>query len=113
MGALSGQSISTIRDGSGNVVIALVIFWDPVTRLLRNSTYQTVQDGTKTGALIADNPGTKSLAIRLSNDAGGNSRTVNVPGHGRALTVAQLAALPVMSNPPTLDDLTGFSFDLA
>lgn len=113
MGALNGESISTIRDGAGNVVIAVVIFWDPATRLLRNGTYDTVQDGTKTGAVIADNPGTKAVTIRLSNDAGGNSRTVNVPGHGRALTVAQLASLPIMSNPPTLDDLTGFTFDLA
>jgi len=111
MPALSGEVISTLRDGNGNTVIAVVFFYDPNTRLLRDGTYQTVQDGTKTGALIADNTTNRSLTVVLTNDQTGHARSVSVPAHGRALTAAQLAALP---NPlTTLDDLNGFTFDLA
>jgi hypothetical protein len=99
MPALNGEVISTLRDVSGATLIAVVFFYDPTTRALRNSTYTTVQDGTKTGALIADN----------TNDAQGNSRTISVPAHGAALTVAQLASRGLNS----LDDLNGFTFQLA
>jgi hypothetical protein len=111
MPALSGEVISTLRNAQGGTVIALVLFYDPATRLLRDSTYQTVQDGTKTGALIADNTTSRPITVVLTKDTSGNSRTVSVPAHGRALTVAQLAAL----NTPitTIDDLNGFTFDLA
>lgn len=111
MPALSGEIISTLRDANGNTVIAVVIFFDPNTRLLRDSTYVTVQDGTKTGAVIADNTTTKAITVVLTNDAQGNSRTISVPAHGRALTVAQLAALPTPIT--TLDDVNGFTFNLA
>lgn len=111
MPALNGQSISTLRDANGNTVIAIVISWNVADRTLRDATYTTVQDGTKTGAVIADNPTSKAVTMRLTNDASGNSRTINIPAHGRALTVAQLAGLP---NPiTTLDDVNGFTFDLA
>lgn len=111
MPALNGEVISTLRDGNGGTVIAVVFFYDPATRLLRDGTYTTVQDGTKTGALIADNTTSKAITVRLTNDTNGNARSVNVPAHGRALTAAQLAGLP--SPLTTLDDLNGFSFDLA
>jgi hypothetical protein len=111
MPALSGEVISTLRDANGNTVIALVFFYDPNTRLLRDGTYQTVQDGTKTGAVIGDNTTSQAITIVLTNDAQGRSRTISVPAHGRALTAAQLAGLP---NPiTTLDDLNGFTFQLA
>jgi hypothetical protein len=109
--ALNGEVISTLRDGNGNTVIAVVFFYDPNTRLLRDGVYTTVQDGTKTGALIADNTTSQAITVVLTNDAQGNSRTVNVPAHGRALTAAQLAALPRPLT--TLDDLNGFTFQLA
>jgi hypothetical protein len=111
MPALNGQSISTLRDGAGNTVVAIVISWNVADGALRDATYTTVQDGVKTGAVIADNPTTKAVTMRLTDDAGGNSRTINIPAHGRALTVAQLAALP--SPITTHDDLNGFTFDLA
>lgn len=111
MPALTGEIISTLRDAAGNTVIAVVVFYDPNTRALRNDVYTTVQDGQKTGALIADNVTTRAVTVVLTNDAGGNSRTVSVPAHGRALTVAQLAALP--SPVTTLDDVNGFTFNLA
>lgn len=113
MTALTGQVISTIRDGNGNTIIALVYFFTPATLLLRDDVYVTVQDGTKTGAVIADNTTNRALKVVLTNDVNGNSRIVNVPAHGRALTVAQLAGLPIFSNPPKLADLNGFTFDLA
>jgi hypothetical protein len=109
--ALSGEVISTLRDATGNTVIAVVFFYDPVTRALRDDVYTTVQDGTKTGALIADNTTTRAITVQLTNDAGGNARSISVPAHGRALTVAQLAALPRPLT--TLDDLNGFTFNLA
>jgi len=107
--ALNGEIISTLRDGNGNTVIAVAIFYDPTTRLLRDGSYVTVQDGTKTGAIVADNTTANSITVVLTN-AQGASRNVSVPAHGRALTAAQLAALP---NPvTTLDDVNGFTFQL-
>jgi hypothetical protein len=91
--------------------VALCIFYDPATRLLRDGTYQTVQDGTKTGALVADNTTSQAITVVLSNDALGHPRTVNVPAHGRALTAAQLAALPAPIT--TVDDLNGTTFQMA
>lgn len=111
MPALTGEVISTLRDGSGNTIIAVVFFFDPNTRALRNDVYTTVQDGQKTGALIADNVTSGPITVVLTNDVNGNSRTVNVPAHGRALTAAQLAALPRPLT--TLDDLNGFTFQVA
>ncbi len=111
MPALSGEIISTLRDANGNTVIAVVIFYDPNTGLLRDSTYTTVQDGQKTGAVIADNVTTSAITVVLTNDAQGHSRTISIPAHGRALTVAQLAALP--SPITTLADVNGFTFSLA
>lgn len=110
MPALSGEIISTLRDGNGNTIIAVAVFYDPNTRLLRDGSYTTVQDGTKTGAIIADNTTTSSIGVVLTNAQGG-ARTLNIPAHGSALTAAQLAAL----NPPvtTLDDVNGFTFQLA
>lgn len=110
MPALSGEIISTLRDGNGNTVIAVAIFYDPTTRALRDGTYVTVQDGTKTGAIIADNVTTQSITVVLTNVQGA-SRNVSVPAHGVALTAAQLAGL----NPPitTLDQVDGFTFQLA
>jgi hypothetical protein len=109
--ALSGEVISTLRDASGNTVIAVVIFYDPNTLLLRNSTYTTVQDGTKTGALIADNVTTKPIGLVLTNQSTSQQYTVNIPPHGSAYTAAQLAAL----TPPItqLNDVNGFTFNLA
>jgi hypothetical protein len=109
MPALNGEVISTLRDVSGATLIAVVFFYDPTTRALRNSTYTTVQDGTKTGALIADNTTGQAITVVLTNDAQGNSRTISVPAHGAALTVAQLASRGLNS----LDDLNGFTFQLA
>lgn len=110
MPALSGEIISTLRDGSGNTIIAVAIFYDPNTRLLRDGSYATVQDGTKTGAVIADNTTSQSITVVLTNIQGA-SRNVSIPAHGRALTAAQLAGL----NPPiaSLDDVNGFTFQLA
>lgn len=115
MPALSGEVISTIRDGNGNTVIAMVFFFNPATLLLRDDVYVTVQDGTKTGCVIADNTTSRQLKVVLTNDINGNSRVITVPAHGRALTVAQATALgpPIFSNPPRLSDLNGFTFDLA
>lgn len=113
MPALDGQSISTIRDGDGNTVIAVVIFWDPATGLLREDDYTTVQDGVKHGAVIADNVTNRSITLILENATNGSARTVSVPARGRALTLAQLASLPGMSNPPKHDDVRGFTFDLS
>jgi hypothetical protein len=111
MPALNGEVISTLRDGNGATVIAVVIFYDPNTRLLRDDTYTTVQDGTKTGALIADNVTTKPIGLVLTNPSTGQQYTVNIPPHGSAYTVAQLAGL----TPPiaSLNDVNGFTFNLA
>jgi hypothetical protein len=111
MPALNGEIISTLRDASGNTVIAVVVFYDPNTNLLRDASYTTVQDGVKTGAVIADNVTTQPVTVVLTNDAQGRSRNINVPAHGRALTVAQLANLP--SPITTLQDVNGFTFALA
>jgi hypothetical protein len=111
MPALSGEVISTLRDAAGNTVIAAVFFYNPATGQLRDGTYQTVQDGTKTGALIADNTTSQAITVVLSNDALGHPRTVNVPAHGRALTAAQLAALPTPIT--TIADLNGTTFQMA
>ena len=113
MPALTGEVISTLRNAQGNTVIAVVFFFTPATRALRNDVYTTVQDGQKTGAVIADNATNKAIRLVLTNDVNGNTRSVSIPAHGRALTVAQVAGLPGMSNPPVLDDLNGFTFDLA
>jgi hypothetical protein len=108
--ALNGEIISTLRDGNGNTIIAVAIFYDPNTRLLRDGSYTTVQDGTKTGAIVADNTTANSITVVLTN-AQGASRNLSVPAHGVASTAAQLAALP---NPvTTLDDVNGFTFQFA
>jgi hypothetical protein len=114
MPALDGQSISTITDGDGKTVIAVVIFWNPADGTLRNANYTTVQDGVKNGAVIADNVTNNPISIVLKNDVNGNARKISIPAHGRALTVAQLAAI----NPPvgpitTHADVQGFSFDFS
>jgi hypothetical protein len=62
----------TLRNATGATVVALCIFYDPATRLLRDGTYQTVQDGTKTGALVADNTTSQAITVVLSNDALGH-----------------------------------------
>jgi hypothetical protein len=111
MPALVGEIISTLRDASGNTIVAVVIFYDPNTRQLRNDSYTTVQDGTKTGAVIADNVTTSPIKLVLINQSTGQPYNVSIPPHGSAYTVAQLAAL----TPPitSLDDVNGFTFNLA
>jgi hypothetical protein len=109
--ALVGEIISTLRDGSGAPIVAVVIFYDPATGLLRNATYSTVADGDRFGAVVVDNITNGPVAIQLTNDVSGNARKLNVPAHGRAFTVAQLAALP--ANITSLSDLNGFSFNFA
>lgn len=114
MPATPGQIVMTLRDAAGATVVALCIFWTEADRTLRDSTYTTAQDGTKTGALIADNTTTRSIALKLTDRETGQSRTVSVPAHGRALTKAQLAGLPAPTGPiTTIDDVNGASFDLA
>jgi hypothetical protein len=109
MPLLNGEVISTLRDANGATIIAVVFFYDRTTRLLRDSTYTTVQDGTKTGALIADNVTASPIRVAIANDQNGNPRRVTVPPHGVALTVAQLASQGIT----TLDDVNGLTFDLA
>lgn len=109
MPILDGEVISTLRDATGATRIAVAFFYDATTRLLRDGTYTTVQDGTKTGALIADNVTNRSVKVVISNDQNGNPRTVSVPAHGAALTVAQLAGQGIT----TVDDFNGLTFDLA
>lgn len=109
MPASVGQVVSTLPNETGNTIVALAVFYDPNTRLLRDSTYVTVQDGTKAGALIVDNATARTVKIVLTNDANGNSRSMTIPARGSAFTANQLSK----RNMSTLDDVNGFTFSLA
>lgn len=110
MGALDGQIIMTLTDGSGQPYIVATWFWDPATGVLRDGTYVTSR-GSRTGALIVDNLTGKPQAVAIADSVGTISRTVNVPANGYAATAAQLAKL----NPPvtTAAQLNGLTFSLS
>lgn len=119
MPALSGQIITTIRDGDGNVAVEVTWFYDPATRALRNNPQAwTDADGTvwpaNAGALIANNMTGRTVRIFI-NDASGNLlRRVSLVAGGRAVKAAALAAQGPPDGPyTTADDFNGISFDLA
>lgn len=107
MPALSGEVISTLRDGTGAVVIQSVIFFTPATGALRDGTY-TTSVGDRTGALIVDNLTGRSVRVVVRDAAGNEIRAVSVPSGGVARTAAQMAAVGVTN----LSDLDGLTFDL-
>lgn len=108
MGALNGQVISTLTDGSGQPLIVATWFWDPATGLLRNGTYVTSR-GSQTGALIVDNLTGGSVRLVVRDAAGAELRSVNVPVNGVTRTAAQMAS----AGYTTVQDLNGLTFDLA
>jgi hypothetical protein len=112
MSALNGQSISQLFDSNGNLRIAVVIFWDQTTGLLRNANYTTQQDGVKNGCIIGDNPTNTPVDITIVRPAGG-SHTITIPARSGAVTVAQVASQPWASNPPMHDDVNGWTFALS
>jgi hypothetical protein len=121
MPALSGQVITTIRDGSGNVVVEVTWFFDPTTRVLRNNpTAWTDADGTvwpvNAGALIGNNMTSppRTVKVNVNDDQGNLVRRVALSAGGRAVKAAALAALTPPDGPYTsADDFNGLTFDLS
>jgi hypothetical protein len=112
MPALNGEVISTLTDSNGNVALQVVFFYDPVTRLLRDSTYTVTGGAIKTGAVIVDNQtGVAQTLVVVDPALTRGTRTINIPIGGRVATVAQLAALPTPFT--TLDDMNGLTLALA
>jgi hypothetical protein len=109
MPALSGEVISRLRDGSGNLIFVIYEFYDPTTYAMRDAT-QATSSGTKTGALIVDNMTGKTQSITATNPETGTVKTFSIPSAGRVLTAAQLAAVPAPNGPiNTIQDLAGLS----
>lgn len=110
MAALIGELISSLYDANGQLAIRVVVFWDQnsPTLALRDADYVTVQDGTKHGAVIGDNPTTKPVSMVITNETTGQQKTLNIPAHGVALTTTQLASQGIT----TLADVNGFSFNV-
>lgn len=118
MPALSGQVISTLRDGSGAPIITLTWFYNPATGALRNSTAAWTSPSGKQypagSCLIVDNGTGRAVKVSASNPETGTSRTFNIPINDRVLTAAQLAAVPAPNGPVTMSaDLSGITFDLS
>lgn len=108
MPALSGEVISTIRDGSGQVLIEAVFFYTPGTGALRDDTY-TTSAGPQTGALVVDNRLGRPVRVVIRDSAGAELRSVNVPTGGVTRTAAQMAGLGITN----ISQLNGLTFDLA
>lgn len=112
MPALSGQVISTLTDANGNVAIVATWFYDQATGNLRNGTW-TSERGTFNGALIADNATGRTVKVNVANTDGTVARTFSIPTSGRALSAADLAAVPPPNGPVTTNaQLSGLTFDL-
>lgn len=118
MPALSGQVISTLRDGNGTPIITVTWFFDPVTLNLRNSTSSWTSPSGKVypsgSCLIADNGTGRTVALVITNPGTGTTRVLSVPANDRIYTTAQLAAIPAPNGPITTNNhLNGLSFDLS
>lgn len=118
MPALSGQVITTLRDGSGNPIITATWFFNPATGALVNSAASWTSPSGKVYAagscLIADNGTGRTVAVTVNNPDTGTTRTFSIPASDRVLTAAQLAAVPPPNGPVTqAADLNGLSFNLA
>lgn len=119
MGALNGQTITTIRNGQGAVVVEVTWFFDPTTRALRNNTVAwTDSDGTvwpvNAGALIGNNLAGKAVKVRINDENGNQIRRVTLPIGGRAVKAAALAAAAPPDGPyVSADDFNGLTFDLS
>lgn len=118
MPALSGQVISTLRDGSGNAVITATWFFNPATGALINSASSWTSPSGKVYAagscLIVDNGTGKTVSVTVANPDTGTARTFSIPASDRVLTAAQLAAVPAPNGPvTTAADLNGLTFDLS
>jgi|SRR5206468_12232183 hypothetical protein len=108
MPANPGGVRSTLTDGNGNPTFVIDEFYDPATFALRDRTI-TTSVGSRTGALIVDNMTGKTQQITATSDAG-TVKTFSIPPSGRALTAAQLAAIPAPDGPIlTIQDLAGLS----
>jgi hypothetical protein len=114
--ALSGQVMSTIRDGTGTPIITVTWFFDPATGNLRDSTASWTSPSGKVYpaglCLIADNGTGRVVSVTVNNPTA--SRTFSIPVNDRKQTAAQLAAIPAPNGPVTTSaDLAGLSFDLS
>jgi hypothetical protein len=109
--ALNGQTVMTIRNAAGATVIEVTMSYNLADGTLRNATVIT-STGSKSGALVADNLTGRAVRVFVTDPVTGvESRTFPVPANGAALTLAQLAALPVPMT--TVSQLGGLTFDLA
>lgn len=118
MSALSGQVITTLRDGDGVPIITVTWFFDPLTGELRDSTSAWTSPSGKVypagSALIADNGTGRVVAVTVVNPETSKQRTFSIPITDRKLTAAQLLAIPSPNGPVTTSaDLAGLSFDLS
>jgi 3-oxoacyl-[acyl-carrier-protein] synthase III len=106
MPALTGQTVMTLRDGSGAVVIEATTNFDPATFALVDRQVVTT-DATRTGALVVDNRTDRQQRVAVTN-AQGVTRRLTVSRNGEAFTAAQLAA----QNLTVLQDVNGLTFEL-
>lgn len=112
MPALSGQVVMTLRDGTGATVIQMTINYTAATGVLRDAVVPT-SAGNRTGALVVDNVTGRTVRVLVRDSVGVESKSFSIPSSGRALTTAQLAAVPAPDGPiTTVADLSGMTFDL-
>jgi hypothetical protein len=118
MPALTGQVITTLRDGAGTPVITVSWFFNPANGNLRDSTTAWTSPSGKVypagSALIADNGTGRAVSLTVVNPETSKQRTFAIPVNDRKLTAAQLLAIPAPNGPvATSADLAGLSFDLS
>jgi hypothetical protein len=108
MPALSGQVVSTIRNGNSVPLIIVTMSYDPATNLMRDAVVAT-STGDKTGALVVDNMTGRSVKVLVRDPDGTINRTFNIPPAGSTVTKAQLASQGVT----TQQQLNGLTLDLS
>lgn len=102
----------TLRDGNGATVIQSTTNFTAATGALRDAVVAT-SAGNRTGALVVDNVTGATQRVLVRDPSGAEVKSFSIPSSGRALTVAQLAAVPPPDGPiTTLADLAGLTFDI-
>lgn len=85
MAALSGEIILTQTDEIGNPEFVIYIFFDPVTKILRDQV-QSTSRGNRTGAIVIDNQTGRARTLNVQG------QSFNIPTVGSVVSAAQLAA---------------------